>query len=207
MKKVTVILKTLVLLIMSASAMANTASALKVSVKSNHIMISLETASTQPLEIKIQDKDGQVLYSERSSKKIIERHKYNVKDFPAGDYLIKVSQGNTIRIQPFIKEFEGLSVDQAKVLIYFNPIFNQKLDHVDMNLLCSHDFATTIQILDSNREVLYREDVRAGGKVEKRFDLSKLEQGSYTFLVRVSSSIYENEVYRTFEVADMHASL
>ena len=74
-----------------------------------------------------------------------------------------------------------------------SPKFIQHKEYVDMYITCSTDLDLSIEMRDEADNTIFSDNGNLG-TVQKRFNLSQLENGEYKFFVRVSG----NTVYKEF---------
>lgn len=157
------------------------------------IAISLNELN-KPTKIELLDLQGIILTSTK-----VKTSTYNsifdLSTLPDGKYFLSVFLNNKEWVQPVVITNEKLILDKKAVKEYFSPVFNEngkKLDIVMFNQFLS---PVEIQILNQNGQPIFNEKLGSVLRVEKRFDLSTLESGTYTMVV----SAHERNYYHTIK--------
>lgn len=190
MKNVSFMLSVMILFMMGSTTMANPDSPLTVTSNSNSLKISMNSTFSDIVEVKIKDQSGIVLYEDKSSKTIIEGRKYNVSELEEGRYYLEVTCGDVTELRAFTKKSNEVLIESNETTTIIAPVFKQKGDYVDVKMMCGSNVDTSIRFLDEHGNLLYTDHLETNENFEKRFNLSNLPSGVYTFAVYVSSSNY-----------------
>jgi len=154
-------------------------SAVKV-VTSENKKVRLYTQNSSPVDVSIIDTDGTVLYQGAitDNKKATS---FNLKNLPDGQYFITagtntwwMSQGMTVR-------GNAVSIDAQKLQQVAQPTLTAyEKNKIEMTLPGTNAAKTNVIIYDAQSQAVYQDTFN--GAV-RRFDLTALPQGSYTFVV------------------------
>lgn len=149
-------------------------------VTSENKRVRLYTHANTPVDVSIIDTDGTVLYqgSVANSKKSTA---FNLKNLPDGQYFITagtnmwwLSQGITVR-------GNTVSIDAQKVEQVAQPTLTAyEKNKIEMTLPSPSTAKTNVTIYNELSQPVYQDTFN--GAV-RRFDLTSLPQGSYTFVV------------------------
>lgn len=149
-------------------------------VTSENKKVRLYTQNSTPVDVSIIDTDGTVLYqgSVTDSKKVTA---FNLKNLPDGQYYITagtktwwLSQGMTVR-------GNAVSIDAQKVQQVAQPTLTAyEKNKIEMTLPGTNVAQTNVTIYNEQSQPVYQDTF--DGAV-RRFDLTALPQGLYTFVV------------------------
>jgi hypothetical protein len=159
---------------------------------SKKISVSLDGVS-ESAKIELFDPEGGVIMSKKvktSSYHAI----FDLAALPEGTYLLSVFLTNKEWVQPVIKNEYGIAIDKKAAKEYFNPTFHNVGKKIDFAMFNQFLSPVEIQILNQNGLQVFREKMGSVLRVEKRFNLSTLEAGDYTMVVRANGRNY----YHTF---------
>ena len=133
--------------------------------------------------IRIEDTEGMMLLNERFRNVTSLSKKINLANLPEGTYFVEVE--DRIKTQAFtISMTDGeLSIERRPEKDYFKPLFVQKGKYVDMCMLLLPDKYATVCIFSNDGKMLLQEVVHNQASVEKRFNVSNMERGTYHFVV------------------------
>ena len=131
-------------------------------------------------EIAFRDQDGRILYS--STLKGGERYakKLDLNNLPNGKYVLEVENKATFTATPLeVNAFTAIAQFDGQVSI-LKPLVHQKGGKLDVIL--PTEVQADVTIYDNNARKIATETV--AGSSLKRFDLSRLEKGDYTVMVK-----------------------
>ena len=207
MKKINVIFNLVVMILLTTTVHAKTASTFEVTAQANYLVIKSQSSTDQEVKLKLRHENGEVLYRELTSTLKFVGRKYDVNEFPLGNYVLEITKGNVYSVHPFTKSSTGLLFDKNLASTVFAPSIKQSNGFVDLNMLCLADCEISIRVYDKNGETLYFDKHVTGQKIEKRFDLSQAIFGEYTFAIRVSSPFFKEVFMKTIETLPAYAAL
>lgn len=131
-------------------------------------------------EIAFRDQDGRILYSttlkggERYAKKL------DLNNLPNGKYMLEVENKLSFTATPLdVSAVSAVAQLDGQVTIS-KPLVHQNGGKLD--IILASDSAADVTIYDNNARKIATETV--AGTSHKRFDLTKLEKGDYTVMVK-----------------------
>ncbi|MEO1257982.1 MAG: T9SS type A sorting domain-containing protein [Bacteroidota bacterium] len=145
--------------------------------------VYLDAAVECTAHIRIKDMGGVTLLNESYRNVTSLSKKINMTNLPIGTYFVEVE--DRIKIQAFIIRMtsSGLTVTHQPEKDYFKPLFIQKGKYVDMCMLLLPEKYATVSIFSSNGKMLLQDVVHDEASLEKRFNVSNMERGTYYFVV------------------------
>ena len=128
------------------------------------------------VKVSISDKNGEVVFKEELICNQGFIRPYNFSALPKGDYTIRLADGSDQKIekihfidQPWLAHFARLGTDEKKIMV---AVPYQE---------GSNDF--TIQVVDDNEQVIYKEEEKINSDFAKVFNLKNLQRGATVNLV------------------------
>ena len=168
----------LVLLILAAVceiSMAEGESQMAVVRHGDVFKVIYKSANLSCVKVSIADKNGAEVFKEELICNQGFIRPYNFSELPKGDYIIQLTDGTDQKNekihfddQPWLAHLMRLSSDEMKIMV--------AIPHQGVN-----DF--TVQILDRNDRVIYKEDQKIDSEYAKVFNLRKLDRGATVNLV------------------------
>lgn len=113
--------------------------------------------------------------------------KYNLRNLPAGQYMLRMSDDLKVLSQNFALDHEGIVLSE-EIAVDFKPVINNTENHLDVNFF-TRGRASTVSILDGENNVVYSENFDKPA-IHKRFDISRFEKGTYTVLCEVAGKTH-----------------
>lgn len=166
------------------------------SIDENSFVIELPNKSYSQIQVSIKDMDGFTLYNETVTQNYLDTKKFNLEKLPSGSYILMVAYDVQTKIQTIQKDYKSLIINDADLLTIFQPTFHQHSDYVDINMLCLFDLEVSIMIKDVDGNILFNELAKADGSIHKRFNLSMLNEGLYTFTLIIKDDIIYEELVK-----------
>lgn len=167
--------------------------------ENSSLVLQLSNVKEAQIQVTLKDLYGVTLHDETLMQHNLDLRKYNLQELPSGSFSLIVAYDDVIKIQPIKKENDVILIEEDKVQTIFRPTFRQHDTYVDLNMLCLSDKKLTIMIEDDKGQIIYSEVNQPKGTLEKRFNLSKLAEGSYSFSVRFSGHILNREFKEKFQ--------
>ncbi len=166
-------------------------SAVKV-VKSENKKVRIYTQAGSSVDVSIIDTDGTVLYRGAVAGKDGKVTAFNLKNLPDGQYFITadtdtwwMSQGMTVR-------GNTVNIDAQKVQQVTRPTLTAyEKNKIEMTLPTTNVAQTNVTIYDAQSQAVYQDTFK--GAV-RRFDLSSLPQGAYTFVVGPNQKQFSSRI-------------
>lgn len=150
-------------------------------VKSENKRVRLYTQAGSPVDVSIIDADGNVLYRGSVNNQTKRTTAFNLSSLPDGQYYLTagnrafwMSQGLTLR-------GGSLTVDERSLQRVAQPtLTTYEKNKIEMTLPATNVDHTNVTIYDAQSNPVYAETFKGS---TRRFDLSSLPEGSYTFVV------------------------
>lgn len=137
------------------------------------------------LTVEIRDKAGELIFDNKYSTKKGKR--FNLENLPSGEYSILIANELKSTKQEFIITAEEVVLLPNAVTV-FKPVIIVKADHIDLNYLSTSN-SITVSVYDLNHNI-FNVDYKNQVSINKRFDISNLPKGSYTFNVSSENKSY-----------------
>lgn len=133
--------------------------------------------------IRIKDTEGVMLLNERYRNVTSLSKKINLVNLPEGTYFVEVE--DRAKIQAFAITMTGseLTVERQPEKDYFKPLFVQNGKFVDMCMLLLPEKSAMVSIFSNTGKLVLQEKVENETSLEKRFNVSNMEPGTYSFVV------------------------
>jgi hypothetical protein len=147
----------------------------------------------KPARIELLDQQGIILASTKA-KPFGYHCIFDLSTLQDGKYFLSIYLNNKEWMQPILVKENVLIIDKKAVREYYHPIFNIKSNTLDLVLFNQFLSPVDIQILNQNGQLVFNKKLGSVLKVENRFDLSRLEKGTYTVVV----SAHDRNYYHTF---------
>ena len=165
----------------SNSLKANTnldaAAAISVAAANKILIVKLDISKAQDVTINIEDANGNIFYTETSqiSTDIVKR--FDLNNLENGAYLLVVKKGGARIVQPIDVHFDKV-IPSEKRAVSALPIVRLNEKTLDVTVSAKKTANFDIKIYDNVGTLLFEANFTELGL--RRFDLSKLPQGSYT---------------------------
>lgn len=194
MKTMRKVLLTAVMVMASTFVIANDT---KPSVKVEKVGMKSVVVSTKGLgeataHIQLKDENGSVLYSAQSEKGQKFAKRFDLAALETGNYTIEVENELSFTATPLSINADSAWINADDQITIIKPVIRQNGEKLDIILPTENNNEVSITIFDSNFRKLTSESF--SGEALKRFDLSKLEQGSYTVKMRTSGRNFVQSV-------------
>lgn len=119
----------------------------------------------------------------------------NLENLPTGAYKVIVTTDRKEIVQPLVLSNTDLALNEAAREEHYSPFFNAKEGGiVDIMLLNNRLQDVNVTILDAAGATVYEDDFDNVLKVEKRYRLNDLGEGSYTMCVTTPYKKYYKAV-------------
>lgn len=165
----------------------------------NSFVIQLPNKNYSEIQVILKDIDGLYLYDATVKQSSLYQRKFNLKELPPGNYFLMVTYDSKTKVQPIIKTKNSLEIEAKDLRTIVQPVFKQHADYFDLNMICFFDLKVTMEIRDSEGNVLYSDMVQPNGSLHKRFNLSMLDAGLYTFTLGMEDYIIDAEFTELIE--------
>ena len=151
----------------------------KIAATSKNIIVNLGDVEKEDITIALMDEDQNTLMSETIKDVKNFAKKYNVSRLDDGDYKMIITKKTVRTVQPF-SIYHGevtMSLDDKKEK--FLPTITFKEDKLDVNVLLSNYSNIIVKIYDNEGREMMSDKQMAEFKLNKRYNLSKLQAGVY----------------------------
>lgn len=172
----------------------------------NSFSLQLLNVKNPKIQVSFKDSKGYTLYNETVLQPSLNKKKFNIKDLPSGIYTLIVAYDNIIKIQPIVKGNKAIEIKAEDAQTIYEPVFRQHSDYLDINMLCLKKMKYSLSIMDSEGHVIYSGATDPNKSLQKRFNLSSLASGRYTFSVEVNEDGIYKEFNKTINWSPMMAS-
>ena len=194
-------LTTLVICLVSTMAIAGMPPEVLVSkTDEKAFTLSMDNTGGEAVLVTLKDVDGNILQSDRIRKQEPFSRKYNLSDLPVGEYKLFVEDGARTSSHVIIVNENGIKVPKHLMAEYFAPAIVVNEDNLDFTMLCLRETLVAVEIRDEEGRINYSEGMCEQGSMQRRFDISDLEPGTYTITTSIEGQNFETRYYEEFTV-------
>ena len=140
------------------------------------------------------DKAGVNLYTQLITDQANYSKILDIEALPDGNYVIEFVTETKEILQPFVIKSDQIQLFTADQTIRFVPTVKKTEQFIDLSFLNDQIGTIEIQINQANGSLVHEERVKNVLKVERRFDMSKMEAGTYIVKVATSAKTYYRQV-------------
>lgn len=188
-------MKTLAILLFSLfttfSSFASVVEPLATTVEGKTVTVYFNHDKTEEISVRIEDRFGFLLHSEKVQSKNRKSRSYNLEQLPAGVYTLKIDSDQKIVTKKI--KIDRNSSTLLNEEISYKPSSFFKNDRWMVNVLSLGE-QVDIRILDEAYDEVYAEKVKNENVVAKSYDLSKLEYGVYTLSLTIDNKSYNKVI-------------
>lgn len=149
--------------------------------KSEQKKVRVYTKPGKPVDVAIIDADGNVLYRGTITKNATRSTSFNLANLPDGQYFLTASNDAWWMSQGLTIKANAVNVDERNVQQLAEPTLTAyEKNKFEVTLPSKNVQEATVAIYDT-QNVLVETDTMRGSS--RRFDLSSLPSGAYTFVV------------------------
>jgi hypothetical protein len=171
----------------------------------NSFSVQLQNVKNPEIKVSFKDSKGYTLYDETVMQSSLNQKRFNIKDLPTGKYTLIVAYDNIIKIQPIVKSYKAIEIKAEDANTIYEPVFRQHSDYLDINMLCLNKLKYSLSITDNEGHVIYSATTDPNKSLQKRFNLSSLTSGSYTFGIEVNENGMHKEFNKTINWSPLMA--
>ncbi|MFY0593518.1 hypothetical protein [Roseivirga sp.] len=177
MKKV---LLTAMMVVVSTFAIANDnkPSVRVEKVGSKSLVVFVSESVSGNTQIKLKDQNGLTLYNTQAKEGLEFAKRFDLKSLEAGDYTIEIENDMSFTATPVSINIDSAWIKAQDQVTILKPVLRQSGEKLDIILPSDDCGDVIVTIFDGNFKKLASENFN--GEALKRFDLSRLSQGSYT---------------------------
>lgn len=119
---------------------------------------------------------------------------FDMRSLPDGEYTLEIENNDRIELFSLFIVNDKLSINRDSRLVIHKPSFNQTGNTVDIALQKEHEAPLKLSILDETNDIIFEETLADNGNLTKRYDMSKLNPGSYTMRVDIAGKYFSQSV-------------
>ncbi len=187
----------LIMLFFVNMAIANTGTNPGFAIKASYgkaFVLFHESAGLTDFEIRLKGTDGQLIFEEDVKKTSNFARKYNLENVSEGAYFLLIENEQMLRIQPITIKKNKLDIDQTLLKVIYKPHYNFDGDYVDMTMLNSDGNVVKLVLENNYGEELLSETISGKGSLQKRYDVTRLKTGYYTFWVKIDDFAFDHTI-------------
>ncbi len=194
MKNLNKVLLTAAMVVVSTFALANDD---KPNVKversgaKSFAVIAYDMGETQT-QIQLKSESGSTLYNAVSSNGQHFAKRLDLNTLPSGNYALEVENNGSFTSTPIVIANDSAFVNLADQVTIIKPVICQNGEKLDIILPDEAEAAALVTIYDAQNRKIATESLI--GNELKRFDLSQLEKGAYTFKVETKGKNFMQSV-------------
>lgn len=148
--------------------------------------MSLNTEAT----ISLEDEKGYILLSEKVKETSSFGKIFDLKNLPEGKYNIRINTQTRLTIQPLTFTATEIVIDAKKRKVIFHPVIRQSENFLDISWLAGRIASVNVTIQNNEGATIFEDKVKNVIKVEKRYNVAQLQEGSYTVKVETPYDTY-----------------
>jgi hypothetical protein len=142
------------------------------------VMVQLANVNEE-VKINLADERGTVLVNEVIKTTTAFTKKYNLKNLEAGNYRLTITKKMSKTVQPFQLTESGVVMKEDEQKEVFLPNVVLKGDKIDVNVLLGNYSNIHVKIFANDGRTVFEESNYVVLTLHKRYDLVKLEKGTY----------------------------
>ncbi len=196
MKKVKFLIISLLASLATFATAANEADQLNVFIKavpgSQKVSVSLQGLRGETV-IRLMDQNEVLLLQQATTEPTFGKV-LDLSGLKEGKYEIQISTENKEIVQPVMLEGTSVKVPSEWREVYFSPVVRVEGSTVDLSWFNGKIADMKVRISDLNGSIIYSEDINNVVKVEKRYNLSKVEHGDYIITINTPRRTYYENV-------------
>jgi hypothetical protein len=144
-------------------------------------------------EIRLTGPDGAVVYQEKVNQGRYSRA-FNLEEMAPGAYTASIALNGKEVAQPFILLENTIDLDPGQCSILQLPQIKMEADAVELRVANQQVASVRVAIVSQEGELVFEDVVPATIALQRRYNLSRLPQGTYTFAVHTP----ERTLYQQF---------
>jgi hypothetical protein len=174
--------------------------------ENNYLVVNVNTALQEDIEVTIKDSYGAEIYSETIDANKIRNRKYDINDIKDGIYTLLLELDNEIKVQKIKKANQNIEIFSEDRFKVFKPTIQENNGVVSVTMLQFHgDFE--IKIYDQDGKIIFKEEHDARGSFKSRYNLTTLPGGNYNFIIDVEQEDFDGSFNKNIPVTTGIASL
>ncbi len=154
-------------------------------------LLSINQLDANALKLTLENEAGENLFSESLTKANEFHKKFIVSSLPSGKYFLVVTKNHMTAIQPIEVTDNGVNILENGRIEKFEPWFRQTTPNkIDVDAFFTTASKVELKIWDNEGNLAYHETLNERPVLHKRFDVSKLPAGNYSFQVVTNTDQY-----------------
>ena len=159
------------------------------------LFIDEATANADEALISLKDVTGEILYSENLTRGNQYRKLFDLNALPKGEYILQIEDGTRIKTWPLNITEEGLNLHNADNKDFYKPqIIEQGNNKVGVSMFNKSKSSGEVSIFDSKRNLMFSESLPSELVVQRMYDLSQLQAGSYDVALKIDGRRFTKTV-------------
>lgn len=160
---------------------------------SKKIKVSISVLK-ESAQITIADEYGSVLITEKTNAPSFAKL-YNLELLPEGNYKVKVKTGQKEVEQILLIDRQTVTVNAKLRREFLLPLVKLEQTIVNVMMLNTRITDVTVKIKDERGDVIFTDDLGSVVKVEKRYDVAKLDPGRYQVVIQTPDRTFYHNIY------------
>jgi Domain of unknown function (DUF3244) len=160
-----------------------------VSATAKVLTVRIKDTEISDATVTIMNTEGVVVFNEKVEGTQANLRKYNLKQLEVGNYTLTVKRKRSTLVQPFAVAIDKIEVLSAMAETRFTPVVVLKDNFLNVSASSFNKPGIGVSIADNYGTKVF-ESTYEGVTLQKRFDLSKLQNGAYV----VEVTTYGGEV-------------
>ena len=137
--------------------------------------------------IDIKDANGQTLIHEAVSQQAQFGRMYNLENLPEGTYTVLIENDRKVIMQPIEIQRRFLSIYDSEQKEILKPAILIANDFITINMLHFEKEAIIFNLKDHQEQVLYTDNFKSYGSLNKQLNISNLPQGTYELIIQTNT--------------------
>ena len=180
-----IITSILAVLLSVATSFASTTAPTIIS-KGKTFVIDSKIWKTETVDISISDDNGYIIFSDVQT--VSNSKTYSLENLPEGNYQVTVSNDYKSVVNDIKITKDMITIEYAAVTSY-KPIMNITDENIDINFLTEGNTYMYIYN-DNDTDTIFSDMISKDRSINKRFNISNLEKGSYTVVISNNNQTY-----------------
>lgn len=144
-------------------------------------------------EIRLLANDGSIVFQETVRQSRYSRV-FDLSKMAEGEYKAIVAHNGKETVQPFAVQADAIELDPVRASVVVLPQIKVEGDAVELRMANQQISKVRVAIVRTDGELIFEDLLPATAQVQRRYNLSRLPKGSYTFAVHTP----ERALYQDF---------
>lgn len=158
------------------------------------IVLNVLNKGDERMTVNITDACENILSTTVVDSKFRFTKQYDLSQLPSGIYFIKINKSIIETVQPFNVNAHNVEMDPAMQVDKYLPVIKMGKRYLDINLLLDQEDKVKVVIKDDSGEVVFSENLDKMTALNRRYDLSGLEKGTYKVEIKAGNTIYRDKI-------------